>query len=459
MRNALKALGAVLAVIALCTPLMLLPGEQARPASAGNAGVTLTVPPTVVVATTIPGLETTTTTTEVEPAAPPPEPTSSTTTTTGPIDITIAAAGDVLTPPAVLGALHDADTNSYDFAPVFAPIAPYLAKADYTVAGLGPRMAGAQAGYGSDAVANAPRELAFALRATGIDLVATANSHSLDFGWEGVVGTIDRLEAAGLEHVGTSRSKDERTTPVIVDIRGIKVAFLNYTASVAKTLPPDAQKDFAVNLLDPATVKTDVLSARTWGADIVIAMLAYGTEYEQQPSKEQTTLSEDLLLNHGVDAILGYRARMVQPIGHIFQFASWRANDKYVAYSLGDFLAAPQADRESSGMVAYLHLQKRGLRTYITGVSYLPVYIQVSTPAAGTSTTGSSTTSTTGGTTPPGPATYRVLPVLPGLDPDTDVPLSTGDKQRMAQLWEEVRALLYRPDERITPLYPADLGL
>ena len=65
MRNALKVVGAVLAVIAMCAPLMFLPVEDTQTAALGYAGVTVTVPPTVVVATTIPGLETTTTTTEV----------------------------------------------------------------------------------------------------------------------------------------------------------------------------------------------------------------------------------------------------------------------------------------------------------------------------------------------------------------------------------------------------------
>ena len=445
MRNALKALGAALAVVALCAPLMLLPSEDTQPVL-GYAGVTVTVPPTVVVATTIPGLETTTTTTEAPPPTPP-EPTSSTTTTEGPIDITIAAVGDVLAPVPVLESVRGA-TGSYDFGPVLAPIAPYLSKADYTVAALEPRLAGPQPGYSADPTANAPQELAFELKKTGIDLVATANSHSLDLGWEGIVGTLDRLDAAGLAHVGTSRSQKERTTPVIADIRGIKVAFLNYTASVAGKLPADENKDFAVNMLDLDTVTQDAATARSWGADAVVAMLNYGTEYEREPSVDQVGLSEQIL-DHGVDAILGSHARVVQPIGHIFAYASWRANDKYVAYSLGDFLTAQESEYADSGLIAYLHLEKRGLRTYVTGVSYLPLYVQVSVP----------TESATPASGEQQPAKYRILPVLPGLEPDTDVPLTADDKQRMAQVWENARGLLYRPDEKISPLAPADLGL
>jgi poly-gamma-glutamate capsule biosynthesis protein CapA/YwtB (metallophosphatase superfamily) len=577
MRNALKALGAVVAVVVLCAPLMLMPNDEPQPVL-GYAGVTITVPPTVVVPTTIPGLETTTTTTE----APPPsraETAPSTTTTTAPIDVTIAAAGTILAPQEVLDSVRDPVTNSYDFAPVFAPIAPYLAGADYAVASLGPRLAGPDAGHGDSPAPNAPRELAFALKQAGVDLVGTANAHSLDLGWDGIKGTLDRLDAAGLAHVGTARSSEERSTPVIVDIRGIKVAFLDYTASLTETVvgtgdsatdtstngasttvttaaggtasketdttkpvatthaadkeaapntttsgtttttatttpvPPE-QAAFTVNRLDPEVVRQDAMMARSWGADIVIAMLDYGKTDQQKPDSEQVAVSEDILYNGGVDVILGSNPGIVQTISHMFTYTNFR--DTYVAYSLGDFLAAPSPDKPESGLIAYLHLQKRGLRTYVTGISYLPVYMQVSTseqgtgstdggdnpvsttgtsaqdpafssgsgPAASTTTatspsTSTSTTtvngtgagvsgttavssSTTGSSANPdaraGVAAYRVLPVLPGLDPATDIPLSLEDKQRMQMIWENLRSLLYRPDERISPLSTGDLG-
>jgi poly-gamma-glutamate capsule biosynthesis protein CapA/YwtB (metallophosphatase superfamily) len=495
MRNALKALGAVFAVVALCAPLMLLPADDTQLAVVGGVGVTVTVPPTVVVQATIPGLETTTTTTEAAPVLPA-EPAPTTTTTAAPIDITIAAAGDIVVPQSLLDSVRDTKNNSYDFAPVFAPVAPYLSKADYTVAALDPLLAGPKEGYSASPTPNAPRELAFALKQAGVDLLATANPHSLDLGWSGLVGTLDRLDAAGLAHVGTSRSQKERSTPVIEDIRGIRVAFLDYTASVAKafsdttttitesnagsstttekkrttkttsaktkttsttakttstttkgtstattvTTEADNKAAYAVNILDPETVRQDAMTARSWGADVVVAFLNYGTEFAEQPSAEQKQLSEDILKS-GVDVILGCHAHVVQPIGHIFtiaSFASYKTSSGYVAYSLGDLAPAQQTDAPEGGLIAYLHIEKLGLRAYVTGVSYLPLYFQASTDDK--------------------PAKYRVLPVLPGLEPDTDVPLTDADRQKMAETWNDARTQLYRPDENISPLSSANLG-
>lgn len=464
MRNALKAVGAIIAVIALCAPLMFLPSEDTQPASPGYATVTVTVPPTVVVATTIPGLETTTTTTTVptvEPTAPTS--TSSTTTTTGPIDITIAAVGGLYTSPEILDSVKDAETGSYDFNPIFAPVARYLSEADYTVADLQPRLAGPEVGYDSTSTPNAPRELAFAVKAAGIDLVGTANAHSLDLGWDGVTGTLDRLDAAGLAHVGTYRTSAERNTPLIVDVRGVRVAFLDYAAAVDGSLPADKPGDFAVSELDLATVTLEANMARSWGADVVVAMIDYGTASEAQPGAEQKELAESML-SHGVDVILGSRAGVIQAIGHFYPFV--RATHCYVGYSLGDFLAVPQAktpvegDVPQGGIALYLHLRKTGLRTYVTGIDFMPLYVQEGTidaAASGQATTTGETTSTTASVASK-TAAFRILPVLPGLEPETDVPLTSEDRAAMNSIWEYARNLLNRPDENIVPLVPSLLG-
>ena len=96
------------------------------------------------------------------------------------------------------------------------------------------------------------------------------------------------------------------------------------------------------------------MTARSWGADVVVAILHYGTEYEQEPSEDQMVLSEEILNHGGVDVILGSRARVVQPIGHVLPYASWRVKDKYVSYSLGDFLSAqpPELLRQRADRVS-----------------------------------------------------------------------------------------------------------
>ena len=433
MRNALKIVGVLVVVLVLCSPLMFWPAEEGRTVATQLAEATVTVPPTVLFTTTLPPGQTTTTTTEVSSG-----PTSTTTATEPPVEIVIAAVGDVLPHDSLIESVRDARTESYDFRPVFAPVAPYLSGADYAVANLETRIGAPGEEFTGYPVFNSPLSLAYALKLAGIDLVATANNHALDQGGEGLVATLDRLDSIGLAHVGTSRSAEERLRPHIVDIKGVRVAFLNYTEWLNGLSLPEGQEEYSVNTLNADVVARDAAIARMWGADIVIALLHYGDEYERRPNETQLEISEEIL-SRGVDVILGSHPHVIQPIEHVFEYENWRMKDKYVVYSLGNFVSAQRERYRDSGLIAYVHIVKRGLRAYVTGISYLPVYVQASGGAP--------------------PARYRVLPVLPGSRPDTDTTLTREDEERMAAVWDEVRQLLYRPDESISPLAPADIGL
>jgi poly-gamma-glutamate capsule biosynthesis protein CapA/YwtB (metallophosphatase superfamily) len=442
VRNALKGVGAALAVIALCTPFIFWTFDDAQPHTIELSQATVTVPPVVMVETTVSPSEMTTTTTEkpVEPL----EPTTTTTTTEAPITITIAAVGDIIPHRGILDSVDDPETGVYDFWPVFSPIAPYLMRADYTIGNLETRVAGEDYGYTGYPLFNSPDELLDTLGRTGIDLLATANNHALDKGWDGIVATLDRLDAAGIAHVGTYRSMAEKKIPFVVDIDGVKVAFLNYTDWLNGLEPPKEQEDYAVNVLDVDAVAEDAAIARMWGAEIVVAMLHYGKEYQREPSEEQIKASQGTedyegLLSRGVDVIIGAHSHVVQPIVHLLQWSSWSLPDTYVAYSLGNFVSAQRDRYTDSGLIAYIHIEKRNQRAYVTGISYLPVYVQRSTVQE--------------------PVRYRILPVLPGLEPETDAPLTAEDEERMNQVWEELNEMLYRPNEDIEPLVPADLGI
>lgn len=424
----------LVAVLALCSPLMFWPAEQASVTGTQIAEATVTVPSPVVVTATLVSTETTAPSTTTTTVA-----SSTTTTTTEPVlTATIAAVGDVLPHVPIMRSAYNPAAKSYDFRPLFASIAPYISRADYAVANLETKVAGEDFGYSGYPLFNCPTSIAYALRSAGFDLMATANNHTFDFGWEGLVATLDNLERFGLAHVGTYRSLDERRKPLVVDVQGIKVAFLNYTSSLNGFVVPRDLQPYAVNMLDPDQVAQDAAAARMEGAEIVIAIFHYGVEYDREPSEEQREISEEVL-SRGVDIVLGAHPHVVQPIAHLFDFSTWRVNDKYVAYSLGNFVSAQRWRYSDSGVVVYVKLKKQGLRAYVEGISYLPVYVQRSSSSY--------------------PPQYRVLPVLPGYALTSDLPLTKGDTVRMAQVWEELREMLYRPDEGIEPIDPSMLGL
>ena len=251
--------------------------------------------------------------------------------------------------------------------------------ADYTVVNLETRLAGRGFAYTGFPRFNSPVELTDALTMCGVDLCATANNHSLDKGWPGVVNTLDRLDEAGLAHVGTYRSAEERAAPFIVDIKGIKVAFINYTDYINGLTRP---YDYAVNYLhDPEQVAADARAAREAGADVVIAVLHWGKEYVTKANPKQVAWAEGSasypgLLAEGVDVILGSHPHVVQRAVGIRRDSPSGPKNAYVVYSMGNFLSDMIRWRTDSGVIVYVHIQKQGQEVKVTGLSYMGVYVE-----------------------------------------------------------------------------------
>ncbi|WP_255347162.1 CapA family protein [Cellulomonas sp. KRMCY2] len=142
--------------------------------------------------------------------SPTPTPTP---TPTRPPDavFTLVAAGDVLLHEPVIGSARTAD--GYDFAPLLAPIQPWVAGADLALCHLEVPIAPPGTPTSGYPMFGAPVEITASLAANGWDGCSTASNHSVDRGLAGVVTTLDALDAAGLGHVGTARTAEEAAAP------------------------------------------------------------------------------------------------------------------------------------------------------------------------------------------------------------------------------------------------------
>lgn len=70
-------------------------------------------------------------------------------------------------------------------------------------------------------------EIARDLRWLGVDVMSTANNHSLDFGEQGLVSTLDACRGAGLACAGTGRDLDEARAPVYVETPSGRMALVS----------------------------------------------------------------------------------------------------------------------------------------------------------------------------------------------------------------------------------------
>ena len=146
--------------------------------------------------------------------------------------VKISILGDVLCEaPFFRAAQND---GAFNFASVFEGLKAKCAQSDYVIANLETPIAGAACGYVDDGFTlysmNAPVELPQAVKDAGIDFVLTANNHCCDRGIDGLIRTLDALDAIGLPHTGTFRNAEESRV-AYVDVGEIKIAILACTAS------------------------------------------------------------------------------------------------------------------------------------------------------------------------------------------------------------------------------------
>jgi hypothetical protein len=280
-------------------------------------------------------------------------------------DFDIVASGDLLIHSSIY---ERAVVNGhYDFRPMFAAIKPIVSNAALAICHVEtPIGAGPPSGY---PIFDAPVELADAIAWTGWDVCDAASNHTLDRGQDGVDATLDALDAAGVKHAGSYRSASEAGRILIVAVDGVKVAFLAYTYGTNGIALPNP---WSVNLISEQRVEADAKRARSLGAQLVIVNFHWGNEYVAAPSAQQSALADALLGGHVVDLIVGQHVHVVQPIERIA--------GRFVVYGEGNLISAQGAfccpAGTQDGLIAVIHVHATGADASITGVDYVPVFIQ-----------------------------------------------------------------------------------
>jgi poly-gamma-glutamate capsule biosynthesis protein CapA/YwtB (metallophosphatase superfamily) len=303
-------------------------------------------------------------------AAGAPPTTHATSPAQGPVSFTLAATGDLLIhEPVTRRARALAGGHGYDFRPLLAEVRPILSAADLAICHLETPLSPDDRRIAYWPSFNAPHEIAPAARWAGYDTCTTASNHTLDQGGDGVRATLDVLDRAHLQHVGTARSRAERSWRIYL-VKGVRVAHLDYTFGL-NGIPVPAGKPWLVDLIDPRRILADAHAARRAGARFVVVALHWGQEYRSAPTSEQRSLARTLLASPDVDFIYGSHAHVVQPIERI--------HGKYVAYGLGNFLSrhAPCCDTPATrdGMILQVTIANLRERFAVRHIAYTPTYV------------------------------------------------------------------------------------
>ena len=294
-----------------------------------------------------------------------------------PVDVTftLSAIGDIMCHNTQYMDAYNEDSDTYDFSYVFDNISFYTKTADICVGNLETTFAGEEVGYSSYPTFNTPDSLAYELKDIGVDVLSTAGNHALDKGFDGLSRTIDKLNAADIAHLGTYKTEEDQNKTLIKYVKGIKIAFVNYTYGTnGITVPSD--KQFCINLIDEDLMKKQIDSAKEENPDIIIACMHWGNEYKTIQNSTQEELA-NFLFQNGVDIILGTHPHVLEPMEkRTVTLEDGTTKDGFVIYSLGNFIADQNAEYTRDSIILNLDITKHVDGTISIGnYEYVPIYM------------------------------------------------------------------------------------
>jgi poly-gamma-glutamate capsule biosynthesis protein CapA/YwtB (metallophosphatase superfamily) len=178
---------------------------------------------------------------------------------------------------------------------------------------------------GQKSVLKAGPDRAPALRGSGINLVNLANSHAMDFSTTGLDDTLTTLQKAGIATIGAGRNSQEARRPVIMEVKGQRIAYLGYydadrhaaTEQAAGTNPRHNDK-----------IAADIKALRSQ-VDWIVVNFHWGEELAKYPGDWQIDMAR-FTIDQGADLVVGHHAKVLQG-AEVYK-------GRPIVYSLGNFL-------------------------------------------------------------------------------------------------------------------------
>lgn len=291
---------------------------------------------------------------------------------------TIVSFGDTLCHKPLFNAAYNKKIGIYDFSPMFKYVEKYFKNSTINIGNCESPMAGAEKGYSGYPRFNAPEHLAIDLKELGVDIMTTANNHSLDKGFSGLESTLNFLDESEITHVGTARTEEEQNTILFKDLNGIKTAFLAYTYGTnGITVPKD--KKFCINLIDKDFMLKQINQAKEEGAELIVVSMHWGIEYQTTENVEQDKLAEFLIKN-GVDIILGSHPHVLQPMKMLkVETNEGEEKEGLVIFSQGNFFSNQSQENTQNTAIFNIQVKKSGETGKVTveNVTYIPIYVNI----------------------------------------------------------------------------------
>ena len=177
----------------------------------------------------------------------------------------------------------------------------------------------------------APATALETLASAGVDALAMANNHGVDYGPVGLGDTLAAKQASPIPIVGIGADQDEAFASATLTAKGVKVAVLSASQVYEMTLlnwSADADSPVIASSAPTTRLIAAVKKARRTH-DVVVVYLHYGLDYQRCPDS-QSFSTATALEAAGADIVVGGHSHRVNGAG-------WLGN-AYVDYGLGNFV-------------------------------------------------------------------------------------------------------------------------
>ncbi len=264
--------------------------------------------------------------------------------------------------------------GTYDFTGSFAYVKKYLSEADVTIGNLETTLAGSSRPYAGYPAFNSPDAYIAALKDAGFDFLVTANNHSMDTGEDGLQRTIDVIKKNNLPYAGTYSSQADHDSVRIVNVRGIKLAILNYTYGTNGSYPKTDHK-YMLNVIDSTNITNEIKKAKQLGSDIVLVFYHFGYENIAEPVQQQKDAVR-YAWQAGANLIIGAHPHVVGPTKYIEPYKG-NSDSVFVAYSLGNFISNQYWRYTDAGVILNLKVKKNftSNKVSVSKADMLPTWV------------------------------------------------------------------------------------
>ena len=229
-------------------------------------------------------------------------------------NIKLAFVGDVMLDRGVKKSVYD--NFGGDYAQLFTKVKSQLQSYDLLFANLEGPVSDVGVDGGALYSFRFEPKVIPVLKDVGFDIFSVANNHIFNWGRAAFEDTLNHLTAAGISYAGGGQTGTEAYQEKIIDVSGVKVAFLAFSEFKDGAVSSTSTKS-GIALINEQEVQKSVSRAKSQ-ADLVVVSYHFGDEYELAHNDFQQKYAE-LAVNAGADLVVASHSSACRP-GDDFDF-------------------------------------------------------------------------------------------------------------------------------------------